>query len=79
MKTIVRHFKDDLYYEVYFGSKRYWRQLGDRMYGYCQLSESLIDHMIRPLESFQFLDKHPQAKPQVLVPNPAADALECGS
>ena len=84
MKVAVRHHKDDLYYDIYFGTKRYWRDMGERMIGYCMLSSTLIDHVIRPIESFEFLDGRNQVpkqqpKPQVLIPNPAADALECGS
>ena len=78
MKIVVKHFKEDLYYDIYFGAKRYWKDMGERMIGYCMLSDTLIDHVIRPVEAFQFLDKRkPQRKE--LAPNPAMDALECGS
>lgn len=85
MKVQLKHHKDDIYYDIYFGSKRYWRQMGERMFGYCMLSQTLVDHIIRPLESFEFLDKRvqsPEIRPQTnqFIPsNPAADALECGS
>lgn len=85
MKVQLKHHKDDIYYDIYFGSKRYWRQMGERMFGYCMLSQTLVDHIIRPLESFEFLDKRvqvPEIRPQAnqFIPsNPAADALECGS
>ena len=84
MKIMVKHHKDDIYYDIYFGSKRYWRQMGERMFGYCMLSQTLVDHIIRPIESFEFLDRRvqvPEITPQTnqFIPNPAADALECGS
>ena len=82
MKVAVRHHKDDLYYDIYFGAKRYWRDMGERMIGYCMLSDTLIDHVIRPIESFEFLDgriEAPKQQTNTFVPNPAADALECGS
>ena len=85
MKIMVKHHKNDIYYDIYFGSKRYWRQMGERMFGYCMLSQTLIDHIIRPIESFEFLDKPVQVQKippqsnQFIPANPAADALECGS
>ena len=84
MKVQLKHHKEDIYYDIYFGSKRYWRQMGERMFGYCMLSKTLVDHIIRPIESFDFIDKRvqvPEIEPPTnqFIPNPAADVLECGS
>ena len=79
---------------LYYDSKNYWQKIGDKMFGYCQLSEMILEHTARPISDFVFLSKEPKVKPPVeylsedqrakpvgigLVPNPAYEALMGGS
>ena len=87
MQTMLRHHKNDIYYESYFGNKRYWQQIGDKMYGWDPLSRTTLNHMHKPIKDFHFLNKQKRepGRDVIISPanrqiyNPAAEALECGS
>ena len=78
--TIVKQVEDGLFYD----SKNYWKPKGDRMYGYDKVKQKTLDHIWKPIETFQFFPQQVETKMQPvkevpIITNPALDALDCGS
>ena len=79
-RTLVKQVENGLFYD----SKNYWKQNGNRLYGYDRVKQKQIDHIFRPIETFQFLPSEVPAnaepvKEVPIITNPALEALDCGS
>ena len=79
-RTLVKQVEGGLFYD----SKNYWKPHGDRMYGYDRVNQKRLDHIWKPIETFQFFPQQVETrqKPVKEVPiitNPALEALDCGS
>lgn len=77
---LVKRIKGNLFYD----SKNHWKEIDGKMYGYCTATDTLFNHISKPVELFRTLPSEVEAKMEPvkevpIVTNPAADLLDCGS
>ena len=77
---LVKRIKDNIFYD----SKNHWKEIDGKMYGYCEATDTVFDHIWKPVELFRTLPSQVETKMEPvkevpIVTNQALEALECGS